>query len=171
MSMISYPVLRMINLRLQQFKNNNHEPFGGCNIILMGDLLQLKPIYGGCIFEQPRELIGEINIWRLFNMNVLWRNQRHVGDTAYGDLCSRIRVGKQTPNDLKILNDRMIYYHKNKSEFEDAIHLCSTKNAVNKRNEIGLAKAAINNTVYKVNSYDTYAVGPNINKVALKKHY
>lgn len=170
MSMISYPVLRMIHLRLQQFKNNNQEPFGGCNVILMGDLLQLKPIYGGCIFEQPRELKAEIHFWRIFTMNVLWRNQRHVGDTAYGDLCARIRVGKHTAMDLKILNDRMIYYHKNRSEFEDAIHLCATKNAVKKRNDLGIAKASQSNALYKVNAYDTYAVGPHTNKIALKKH-
>jgi hypothetical protein len=170
MSMISYSVLRMIHLRLQQFKNNNELNFGGCNIILMGDLLQLKPIYGGCIFEQPAQLQSEINFWDLFSMNILWRNQRHIGDTQYGDMCSRIRIGQQTTNDIKILNDRMVYYQNNKKEFENAIHLCSTKNSVNKQNSIGLAKFSKNNKLYQVLSSDTYACGENIYKKVHKKH-
>ena len=60
MSMISYAVFRNIHLRLQQFKNNQDECFGGCNIILMGDLMQLKPIYGSCIFQQPKKLLRQI---------------------------------------------------------------------------------------------------------------
>jgi ATP-dependent DNA helicase PIF1 len=168
--MISYSVLRMIHLRLQQFKNNNELNFGGCNIILMGDLLQLKPIYGGCIFEQPGILGSEINFWKLFDMNILWRNQRHIGDVEYGDLCGRIRTGQHTAKDIKTLNDRMIYYYNNKQEFEDAIHLCSTKNAVNKQNQIGLSKVSKNNKLYEIIASDTYACGENINKKVLKKH-
>lgn len=138
MSMISYPVLRMIHLRLQQFKGNDNDAFGRCHFILMGDLLQLKPINGGCIFEQPISLAQETNLWKLFKMNILWRNQRHIGDSSYGDMCSRIRVGQHTAGDLKILNDRLIYYRNNKKEFENAIHLCATKAAVQKQNEFGL---------------------------------
>ena len=170
MSMISYPVLRMIHLRLQQFKNKNHDNFGGCHVILMGDLLQLKPIFGGCIFEQPIELINETNFWKLFEMNVLWRNQRHIGDSSYGDLCSRIRVGKHTVNDLKILNERHIYYLTNQDKFKDAIRLCATKPSVARHNQIGLNTVAKSNKLYSIKAVDTYAVGVHFNKKALSKH-
>ncbi len=169
MSMISYPVLRMIHLRLQQFKNND-EAFGGCHFILMGDLLQLKPINGGCIFEQPAILATETNLWKLFKMNILWRNQRHIGDTTYGDMCGRIRIGQQTANDLKVLNDRLIYYNNNKEEFQNAIHLCATKASVQKQNQYGLSKVSNGKILYDINASDTYAVGINCNKKASKKH-
>ena len=65
--MISYEVLRMIHLRLCQFKNND-KPFGGINVILMGDLLQLKPINGHYIFDQPNNLSHELNLWSMFSI-------------------------------------------------------------------------------------------------------
>ncbi len=170
MSMISYPVLRMIHCRLQQFKNNDDLLFGGCNVILMGDLLQLKPIYGGCIFEQPWAIRHEINIWKQFKMNILFRNQRNTGDIEYGELCSRIRVGKQTSNDIKTLIERKNYYTRNKKEFENAIRLCSTKKAVEQYNNNALYKIGQNNKIYDIKSNDTYAIGANCGKNALQKH-
>ena len=49
-SMISYEQFREINLRLQQLKEID-QFFGGVNIILMGDLMQLQPVNGHWIFE------------------------------------------------------------------------------------------------------------------------
>lgn len=40
-SMISYQVLRMISMRLSEVMENDL-PFGGLNVLLFGDLLQLK---------------------------------------------------------------------------------------------------------------------------------
>jgi len=44
-SMVSYEILRAVHLRLQEFKNNN-ELFGGVNILLFGDIMQLPPVKG-----------------------------------------------------------------------------------------------------------------------------
>ena len=154
MSMISYPVLRTIHLRLQQFKDNQQDLFGGCNIILMGDLLQLKPCFGGCISEKPSQYYTDIDLWSIFNMNVLWRNQRHIGDTAYGDLCSRMRVGEYTSADLNTLIERMNYYNINKDQFKESIHLCARRKTVAYYNKIGLEKVSLNQKVYRINCDD-----------------
>ena len=76
------------------------------NVILMGDLLQLRPCRGGYTFKRLPKLAAEPHLWGIFTMNVLFKNQRHIGDTAYRDLCARTRVGQETADDLKILNDR-----------------------------------------------------------------
>jgi len=170
MSMISYPVLRTIHLRLQQFKDNQQDLFGGCNIILMGDLLQLKPCFGGCIFEKPSQYYTEVDLWSIFNMNVLWRNQRHIGDTAYGDLCSRMRVGEYTSADLNTLIERMNYYNINKDQFKESIHLCARRKTVAYYNKIGLEKASLNQKVYRINCNDTYACGEKSGQKVIKKH-
>ena len=170
MSMMSYLVLRMIHLRLCQIKNNNDLCFGGVNIILMGDLLQLKPIYGGCIFEQPINLKHEPNLWQLFTMHVLWRNQRQINDPHYGDLCSRIRLGQQTSDDLNVLNNRHIYFKNNPKEFENAIRLSARKKTVEKHNLKCFEKTKQNKTVYKITAVDTYANGSDAGKKAQKKY-
>ena len=38
-------MLKFIHLRLQEIKSNNL-PFGGVNVIIVGDLYQLKPVMG-----------------------------------------------------------------------------------------------------------------------------
>jgi hypothetical protein len=67
------------------------------NVILMGDLLQLRPCRGGYTFKRLPKLAAEPHLWGIFTMNVLFKNQRHIGDTAYR---------QETADDLRILNDR-----------------------------------------------------------------
>ena len=167
--MISYFTLRVIHLRLCQFKNNNL-PFGGVNIIIMGDLLQLKPVMGTCIFEIPNHFKHEFNIWNIFQMHVLTINQRHIGDNSYGELCSRVRIGEQTSNDLKILNNRLLYYLNHKTEFEDSIHLCARKKTVEHYNAINYQRIKKNKNAYKIDAQDTYSNGANAGKKADKKY-
>ncbi|XP_017304703.1 ATP-dependent DNA helicase PIF1-like [Diaphorina citri] len=43
-SMVSYQMLCMIDSRPRQLKNKETEFFGGINVLLFGDLMQLPPI-------------------------------------------------------------------------------------------------------------------------------
>ena len=45
----------------------------------MGDLLQIEPVFGSWIYEQPKELVHEIHLWRLFKVNQLVQNVRQSG--------------------------------------------------------------------------------------------
>lgn len=51
-SMVSYEVLRSIHLRLQELKNCQ-DIFGGINIVVFGDIMQLSPVKGSWCFRQP----------------------------------------------------------------------------------------------------------------------
>ena len=114
-SMIFYEVLRQNYIRTQKLKECDNN-FGGMNVILMGDLLQLKPCFGHWIFDQPEKLIHEKNLWKLFEMDQLNQNQRHISDKLYGDLCSTMRIGAQTTEDIDLLNSRLLCNLKNKNE-------------------------------------------------------
>ena len=57
MSMVSNYMLKFIHLRLQEIKSNNL-PFGGVNVITVGDLCQLKPVMGQFVFEDYRYNYG-----------------------------------------------------------------------------------------------------------------
>ena len=54
MSMVSADVLYKIHKRLCDIFINNL-PFGGISTMWVGDLLQLKPVRGRFIFEEPRD--------------------------------------------------------------------------------------------------------------------
>lgn len=58
-SMISYQVLKQINLRCQEIKEVYDKHFGNLNDKLMGDLLQIKPVQGTWIYKQPKDLKHE----------------------------------------------------------------------------------------------------------------
>ena len=59
MSMVSSDDLYKIHHRMIDIFQNNL-PFGGLGVILVGDILQLKPVKGKYIFEAPRDL-GHLN--------------------------------------------------------------------------------------------------------------
>jgi hypothetical protein len=156
MSMINYEQLRQIDLRLQQIKDNTNT-FGGLHVILMGDLLQLKPVHGNWIFEQPKRYELEPNLWDLFKFYQLNINQRQQNDPVFGGLLARIRTGEQTDADIQVLTSRLLINLKNASDFEDELHLMAKKKETLDFNNIKLdqlRKKGI--TVYKINAVDTF---------------
>ncbi|XP_063530679.1 ATP-dependent DNA helicase PIF1-like [Cydia strobilella] len=71
--MVPYTTLRNVHLRLQQFKTNDNF-FGGVNILLFGDLMQLPPVSksagGAYCFKQPQMLESEVQVMLRKNLNV-----------------------------------------------------------------------------------------------------
>jgi len=64
-SMVSYNLFEVIHKRLTEIKDTANSPnlcFGGLNIICVGDLLQLKPVFGSYILHQTMTqfICGEI---------------------------------------------------------------------------------------------------------------
>ena len=82
MSMIRADLINQLHERLQQIKQNDRL-FGGVSILLFGDLLQLKPVRGRYIFQQPRcqkyaDFYEFCNLWTKFLSVVLKANHRSV---------------------------------------------------------------------------------------------
>ena len=85
--------------------------------LILGDLMQLKPIQGGYIFEKPKygnlKDVSEVfNLWEQFQCIVLEENHRQGEDKAYAELLGRIRFKEKdeemSADDLKLLNSRCI---------------------------------------------------------------
>ncbi|KAF9411035.1 hypothetical protein HW555_010081 [Spodoptera exigua] len=95
--MVPYLTLRNIHIRLQQLKQDQGN-FGGINVILFGDLMQLPPVSritgGSYCFRQPSNLTGETNLWQLFSFCELPQNMRQAGDNTFVDNLNNIRVGE-----------------------------------------------------------------------------
>ena len=52
-SMLSADTLCQIHLRLQEIKMRPEEVFGGVAVVLLGNVIQLPPVNGRYIFEEP----------------------------------------------------------------------------------------------------------------------
>uniref|UniRef100_A0A2A4JST8 ATP-dependent DNA helicase n=1 Tax=Heliothis virescens TaxID=7102 RepID=A0A2A4JST8_HELVI len=133
-SMVSYENLGIIHLRLQEFKNNN-KLFGGVNILLFGDIMQLPPVKGQWWFMQPPRFSAEINLWQLFSFCELTINMRQRNDTEFIDLLNSLRVGELTTAQQELLCERR--HIPLTGEFADgvAVHIYPTIRQVDAYNE------------------------------------
>ena len=111
-SMLKADILYRIHLRLREVTQIN-EDFGGVTIFLFGDPAQLKPIRGSYVFDEPNCLDyklaygdGSDSLWRRFDVIKLEENHRQGQDKVYADMLNRIRLNKQTEEDMKKLKTR-----------------------------------------------------------------
>ena len=113
-SMVKADMLYMLDLRLQEIKENK-QPFGGVAIFLFGDIFQLKPILGRYIFERPSNPDFHLryrfnNLWEMFTVINLETNHRQGSGGEFANLLNRIRVvrmGEMLEEDIKTLEERV----------------------------------------------------------------
>ncbi|HBI40239.1 MAG TPA: hypothetical protein DDY16_04750, partial [Tenacibaculum sp.] len=141
-SMVRADMFYQLDLRLRELLQNPNEPFGGCCVLLFGDLLQLKPVMGKYIFELPRSQdyhasfhIG--SLWQTFSVVELLTNHRQGEDFDYAEVLNRIRTGSQTEKDYELLQQRVL--PKNSQNIpSDALHVTCRNKEVNHINECRL---------------------------------
>ena len=83
-------------------------PFGGVNVITVGDLYQIKPVMGQFVFEDYRNNYGPLatNLWtEHFKIYELTEIMRQKDDKKFAQLLNRLRIGARTKNDIKILKE------------------------------------------------------------------
>ncbi len=106
-SMVPYEMLCMIDSRLKQLKGST-ELFGGINILLFGDLMQLPPVRGSQVFHQPPSMTGATHLWRLFSLVELKENMRQKGDTTFIDILNSLRNGELNASQYNILLQKVM---------------------------------------------------------------
>ena len=139
MSMVSADLFYRANMRLKELKRNSNSDFGGVAVVLCGDLMQLPPVHARWIFAEPSERYvaswKSHSLWEKFSPIVLTRNHRQGSDKNYGDILNRIRMKKQTVDDIKLLLTRTT-----NEEPEDAMYVYGKREPCFIRNTLGLAK-------------------------------
>ena len=98
-SMVKADMLYMLNLKLQEIKENK-KPFGGVAIFSFGDIFQLKPVCGRYPFEQPSNpafhfTFNYENLWEKMTVVNLTTNHRQGASGDFANLLNRMRVLKQ----------------------------------------------------------------------------
>lgn len=93
-SMLSSDLLDKLDFILKNIRNNN-KPFGGIQLLLSGDLLQLEAI--------NQELIYKSNNIIFFKIVTLSINYRQKNDKIFQTILDNLRENKLTKNNLEIL--------------------------------------------------------------------
>ena len=112
-SMVRADILDAIFNTLTKYGSNPNKIFGGIRVILVGDIMQLDPVlesdddarryfynkYQSSFFFESKGFLQNV-----VSIHVLRHKFRQENDSGFGDILSRMRIGKSTADDLKILN-------------------------------------------------------------------
>ena len=112
-SMVRADIIDFIDKVLRIF-TQSYEPFGGKQLLLVGDIYQLEPV----IKEEERQLLRPFYQSAYFFNAKVWQAMQLVSielhkvyrqnDDSFISLLDRIRQNKATTNDLKCLNRRVV---------------------------------------------------------------
>lgn len=133
-SMVPYEMLCMIDSRLRQLKKKENIPFGGINVILFGDLMQLPPVKGAQVFEQPGIFLPAPHLWRMFSLVELTQNMRQQGDTTFADLLNALRIGEMSAQHFELLMSKMLTEPTGDFALNKAIRIFPTRKQVDAHN-------------------------------------
>ena len=125
-SMVSSMMVTMISRRLAEIYDNN-SPFGGINIIVVGDIFQLRPVLGKAIYTNTL-------LWQKFQPYFLVQNVRQSTDESYGRLLNRARIGILLPCDIAALKSRLIDIAHN--DQPDVLHIYPLRSQVKVYNKL-----------------------------------
>ena len=109
-SLVKSDILYQIHFRLMKDIFQNDLTFGGVAVFVFGDILQIKPTKGNFVFGSPYDKKMKLyysieNLWMKFSVINLKTNHRQGSDKMYADILNRIRIGKQTEDDMKVLSN------------------------------------------------------------------
>lgn len=106
-SMMSADIFEKINTICQTLRKCG-KPFGGIQLVITGDFLQLETIFKN--ESNDRRLLIDSELFKKMydnNTIILKENFRQNGDNKYIDILLRIRKGLQTKDDINVLNSRL----------------------------------------------------------------
>ena len=105
-SMVGNKMFCLLNLRLQQIKENQRL-FGGVHVIVVGDFFQLMPVFDQWIFSNLSAEYGPLatNLWTQcgFVLHELTQIMRQKDDQEFAQIMNRLREGNHTSQDIAIL--------------------------------------------------------------------
>ena len=138
-------------------------PFGKVQVILVGDMSQLKPVEGDYCFKSL--------VWDAckFNVTILTKNMRVQNDLVFKELLDRLRWGVCTESDLDILEECRT------TQFLDGIvptRLYSKNKDVDELNNAELSKLITtgNSMIYKIKyTSNPFKLKESINYISSQK--
>lgn len=111
-SMVRADIIDFIDKLLRTYSGNQREPFGGKQLLLVGDVFQLEPVVTGDMREILRNYYHDFYFFsaRAFSdikiVPIELRKVYRQTDDDFVSLLDRIRMGVTSPDDLLRLNSR-----------------------------------------------------------------
>ena len=140
-SMVRADIIDFIDKVLRIYCRNMREPFGGKQLLLVGDIFQLEPV----IKEEEWHLMQPFystayffgaKVWQQMQLiSVELRKVYRQNDTAFIALLDRIRQNQATDSDLASINNRV---NKSPSSEELIITLATRRDTVDYINDLKL---------------------------------
>lgn len=138
-SMVRADIIDFIDKILRVFSNNMREPFGGKQLLFVGDIFQLEPV----VTRDMREILGRVyKQFFFFNATVFsqlglipieLRKIYRQTDNEFISLLDRVRIGRVSRFDMVQLNSRCNPNHADSDEF--SITLATRRETVNSIND------------------------------------
>ena len=149
--MVGNSRLNFINERMKEIKGTE-EPFGGCHVLCVGDLFQLRPVGDDWIFQNssfddnnPTALAP--NLWqehfKLYELNTIMRQKENK---TFAEMLNRLREGKHTDADITFIESRVIKENFTQYNYPHfgITHLFNTNDLVDEFNQIARLENPIN---------------------------
>ena len=153
-SMVRADMIDFVDRVLRIYSGNMREPFGGKQLLLVGDVFQLEPV----VTSEMRPLLQlAYNQFFFFNANAfkdvnivsieLKKIYRQT-DSRFISILDRIRINKATKEDLAVINSRYIKnFKEDKKDF--VITLATRRDTVDVINEQHLAELNTEEYLYE----------------------
>ena len=154
-SMVANTTLLHIHLRLKEiFGTPSSLLFAGISIIVVGDLCQLPPIRRRLIFETYKNDTHNLyHPWKVFKMIELDKIMRQKDDQAFIELLNRVRIAKQTEDDITVIQSRSVL-PTDPSYPTDALHIWAENAPVDDYNKKKLDQ--LPGSVFTLKAKDQY---------------
>lgn len=108
LSMIGKSLFELIDIMCRKIKKNN-QPFGGIQLVVSFDMLQLSPVKDDFVFNS--------SLWESLNFKYIYLTKTYrTSDQRFFELLSRARIGKLNKEDIAILKTRL---NAKNEEFEE----------------------------------------------------
>lgn len=112
-SMVRADIIDFMDKVLRVYSNNMREPFGGKQLLLVGDVFQLEPVVTADMRDvlrkfYPNSYFFSALVFREFSLvPIELRKIYRQRDSNFISMLDRIRIGAPTPNDIAILNSKV----------------------------------------------------------------
>jgi len=164
-SMLHHFRLDMIDKVCKMFKGND-KPFGGIQIILVGDFFQLPPIARG---GDRAYFAYKSNIWNDMGLKVCYLDEQHRhSDVVLINLLNDIRSNNTSEYTLEPLRKR---YKEKVEGMNTPTKLYSHNADVDRINKIELAKLPGNNKIFEMKSRGSRALAETLKRSCLAPEY
>ena len=157
-SMVRADIIDFIDKVLRIYTRNDYEPFGGKQLLLVGDIYQLEPVLN----EDDRQLLTPFYPSAFFFHARVWQRMQLVSielkkvyrqhDQHFISILDNIRSARATAFDLSALNERVVSSTSKKTEGGEqktTITLAARRNVVDHINETELARLSGETTTFQ----------------------